>query len=179
MIEQAEFFPPSSPVPPGNTPSWFTDASWFLETERRLLESGRLTGLLELDPCGHEEAPVSRLIEARGGRVYTRERDGLREPWGDRRRVFVNPPYDAASIDRWLARLCEALATSEVIEAVALVPAWTDRVWWHDHVEPSRLSGRAHVEFIKGRLNFGWPGHPTPGPVGAMFANAVVVWAAS
>lgn len=176
MIEQAEFFPPSSPVPPGNTPSWFTSRRWFLETEARLIREGRLTGLIDLDPFGHEEAPVSRIIRDRGGLVHTRETDGLKAPWGIARRAFVNPPYAAEDVALCLERLKAALAFGSVVEAFALLPAWTDRAWWHCYVEDDRRSGRAWVEFVEGRLNFGWPGHPDPGPAGAMFANALVAW---
>lgn len=164
--------------PPGDTPSWFTDVEWFLALERRLIAEKRIPHQFNMDPFGNDEAPVSRLIRARGGVVLcgsgAPEDDGLLV---SRRGLvsFENPPYDAPTMGRFVSTIERSRATAQGL--VLLIPAWTDRGWWHDGIEPHRKAGRAEVEFIRGRLHFGWPGNPEhlEGD-GAKFPSAVVVF---
>jgi hypothetical protein len=175
-------------VPEGTTPSWFTDLGWFLTLERRLLKEGAIPRPFDLDPFAHPNAPVAQLIKGRGGDFIEPDpgawtwdpamrwhiHGGLREPWADRI-VWANPPYDAETIEMacWkMRREADNAAT-----VVALLPAWTDRAWWHEYIEPARKSGRCVVEFLKGRLTFGWPENPVHmGADSAKFANCVVRW---
>lgn len=172
-----ELFPELAPVvppPAGDTPSWFTPLGWWRELEQRLLTEGLIRRPFDLDPCGHPEAPVSREIRARGGAVFTEADDGLAQDWTGRT-VFPNPPYDAPSMERWCpafvrwAPRCRGL--------VAHVPAWVDRGWWQDWIEPLRRAGKLVVWFERGRLRYGWPGNPDGiDGDGAKFPSAIIIW---
>lgn len=87
---------------------------------------------------------------------------GLERPWGSR--VFLNPPY-GRRVDTWLHKaLAELESGTEVV--VALLPARTDTVWFHDLV----LGRAAEVRFIRGRLYF------DDGSGRAPFPSMLVVW---
>jgi hypothetical protein len=161
-------------VPPGATPSWFTDRGWFLAFEAELLREGVIPRPFDLDPFGHPLAPVSRLIRKRGGTVWTIDDDSLRRSWAGRV-VFWNPPYDSASLTLACAK---AQGERPAVDGdAALLPAWTDRGWWHDFIEPHRLSGLADVRFVRGRLCFGWPDNPEHiSADSAKFPSCTVRW---
>jgi hypothetical protein len=166
-----------SPQPKGDTPSWFTSFDYFLERERQLLAAGLLSRPFSLDPCGHDEAPVSQEILRRGGVVFTAEHDGLEQPWPAGSVPFCNPPFDAETVARFCARIRAELASGNISEAVLHVPAWTDRGWWHEHIEADRRAGRVVVWFEPGRQLYGWPGNPEGiGGDNATFPSAMVVW---
>ena len=173
MNAQAEFFPASSPVPPGDTPSWFTPKALVLGLHFK--------HRFDLDAFGHPESPASLMI---GAYFCPPVSDALREPWevqsgpGDPvrpARVFVNPPYDSVTLALAMEKSRREARRGALV--VALVPAWTDRAWWQDHVEDDRRSGAAVVQFLRGRLRFGWPGNPEGlGGDGAMFPSALITW---
>jgi phage N-6-adenine-methyltransferase len=94
---------------------------------------------------------------------YTKEQDGLRQPWAPHR-TWVNPPYDE-HLDRWLVKAYEE-AQRGATTVVMLIPARTDRAWWHEHV----MGKASEVHYVKGRLKFN--GLTTAAP----FASAVVVF---
>jgi hypothetical protein len=173
-VTALDMFPEAHrPVPTGDTPSWFTELAWFLAFEQRLLAAGLIPRPFDCDPCGHDDAPVSRLIRERAGVVYTAAQNGL---WRDLsgRVVFANPPFDAETLEAWGAFLN---AQAGAHGRAALLPAWTDRLWWHEHIEPGRKSGAIEVDFIQGRLYFGWPGNPAGvGGDSAKFPNCTAVW---
>lgn len=172
-MSQLSFIEPNSPVPAGDSPSWFTDLGTFLEIERYCLAQRFIPRPFDLDPCGHPEAPVSRLILGRGGSVYTAQDDGLTRSWSGHV-VFVNPPYDFETIHDFAKRL----AGGDAMHGRALhCPAWTDRGWWQDFIEPGRRAGLIDVRFHRGRLRYGWPGNPAGiGGDSAQFPSADVIW---
>jgi phage N-6-adenine-methyltransferase len=113
-----------------------------------------------LDACATAES-------AKCPRYFTKADDGLAQPWAGER-VWCNPEY--SNIRPWVEK-----AWSERAELVAmLLPAWTDRKWWHELVEPYRDSGKLEricgrtphsgfmfrVRFLPGRTAFGFPGNP-------------------
>ncbi len=161
-------------VPPGSTPSWFTDRGWFLGFEEELLRTRVIPRPFDLDPCGHLLSPVSQLIRSRGGTVWTIEDNGLVRSWAGRV-LFVNPPYDSETLQAWGEKW--VLEASAVDGMACLLPAWTDRGWWHDWIESHRLNGVADVRFVRGRLPFGWPDNPEHvGADSAKFASCTVRW---
>lgn len=162
-------------VPPGATPSWFTDLGWFLDFEAELLREGVIPRPFDLDPCGHAAAPVSKLIHQRGGRVWTIDDDGLKRSWRGKV-AFVNPPYDSETLEAWGRKWVDAYLNG-ADGLACLLPAWTDRAWWHDWVEPYRLDGLADVRFVRGRLAFGWPDNPEHVSAdSAKFPSCTVRW---
>lgn len=100
----------------------------------------------DLDPCsGAESTPIAP-------ERYTKEDDGLRQPWhGD---VFVNPPWssdgDASAKEQWLSK-CRAEANrDEVDSVVVLLPSDTSAGWFHEHV----LAAELVCFYGPGRLSF-------------------------
>jgi hypothetical protein len=116
---------PHAPVQ-GATDEWWTPPHVF---EALGLE-------FDLDPC----SPPGGVPWLPARRHYTREEDGLAQPWEGR--VWINPPYGKEA-GKWLLRLAEHG------DGIALVFARTDVRWWHAAV-PSASA----VCFIRGRLTF-------------------------
>lgn len=92
-------------------------------------------------------------------RYYDVTDDGLQKSW-DKERVWCNPPY-GRKIGKWV----EKAATGGASIVVALLPARTDTLWWHNWIQ-----NKAEVRFIKGRLKFG--GHKNSAP----FPSAIVIF---
>lgn len=108
---------------------------------------------------------------------YTREDDGLLQPWYGR--VWCNPPY--SDLRAWVQK-----AWNEWWEPggprliVMLVPAnRTEQAWWQDLVEPDRDSPGSclRVEFIRSRLRFDRPAAEI-GPKGDRppFGCCLLIW---
>jgi phage N-6-adenine-methyltransferase len=94
-------------------------------------------GPFELDPCATPRT-------AKAPRFFTEADDGLRLRWAPAR-TFCNPPY--SSVAEWLQQARVAAAEGSLV--VCLLPARTDRDWFHDLVLPF-----AEVRFIRGRQRF-------------------------
>jgi phage N-6-adenine-methyltransferase len=122
-----------------STPQWFFD---------RLDEEFHF----DLDPC-------ATLNTALCDDYFTKEQDGLIQRWTGRR-VFCNPPY-GDDIGMWV-RKC---ATGGAEVCVALLPARTDTLWFHNFI-----LGKAEIRWVKGRLNF------SGNKDGAPFPNMVCIW---
>ncbi len=125
---------------------WPTDPGTFAQLDGRY---GRFT----LDVCANAE-------NAKCARFYTREQNGLVQPWAGR--VWMNPPYGRA-LPAWIAKAHEAADTTADI-VCCLVPARTDTRWWHEHA----IHGE--IEFLRGRLRFGEAANAAP------FPSAVIVF---
>ena len=98
-----------------STDDWATPQEFF----DRLNEEFRFT----LDPCANEK-------NHKCDRYYTKEQDGLRQPW-DGERVFCNPPY-GRGIGDWVKKAREAAERNALV--VLLLPARTDTRWFHDWI---------------------------------------------
>lgn len=107
-----------------------------------------------LDPC-------SDGLNAKCGKFYTQEDDGLAQSWSGER-VFMNPPYGRV-IGDWVRKAYEESQKGAII--VALIPARTDTRYWHDYVMKAD-----EIRLVKGRIKFG------DGSNSAPFPSAVVVW---
>jgi len=106
-----------------------------------------------MDPCcSHENAKCPK--------YFTREEDGLCQPWAPES-VWMNPPY-GREIGKWVKKAFEESQKGALV--VCLLPSRTDTRWWHDYVV------RGQVLFIRGRLKFG--GAKTSAP----FPSALVVF---
>lgn len=128
------------------TDDWATPAAFFdrLDTEFNFT----------LDPCASVD-------NAKCGRYFTKEDDGLSQDWSGET-VFMNPPYGRA-ISNWLRKAYEE--SQEGTTVVALIPSRTDTRYWHDYVMKA-----TEIRFVKGRLKFG------DGRNSAPFPSAVVIW---
>ena len=110
-----------------------------------------------LDPCASPE-------NAKCAKFYTKEQDGLAQPWAGER-VFLNPPYGREAAN-WIAKAYFESQYAEVI--VALLPVRSDTAWFHDFVYD-----KAEIRFLRGRVNFIGP-NGTPGT--ATFPSMIVIW---
>jgi site-specific DNA-methyltransferase (adenine-specific) len=60
---------------------------------------------------------------------------------------FLNPPYSAGNIDRFMQKAYEESQKGAVV--VCLVPCATDTKWWHSYAMKAQ-----EIRFIKGRVRF-------------------------
>ncbi len=97
---------------------------------------------------------------AKTPRFWTKTEDGLAQSWAGER-CFMNPPYGRA-IAAWVRKASEAAAGGALV--VALLPARTDTIWWHEYVR------QAEVRFLRGRLRF------NSAKTGAPFPSAIVIF---
>jgi site-specific DNA-methyltransferase (adenine-specific) len=125
---------------------WETPADLFAELDRAFS--------FTLDPCATVE-------NAKCPHYFTREQNGLVQPWTGR--VFLNPPY-GRRITPWLRKAWESVQSGQVELVVCLVPSRTDTAWWHDYCE------RGERTFLPGRLRFG------NAKSGAPFPSVLVVF---
>ena len=91
---------------------------------------------------------------AKCGRYFTREHDGLKQKWGGI--VWCNPPYGKGII-QWVQKAYHEAENG--VTTVMLLPARTDTKWFHDYVLPV-----AELRFIRGRLKFGEAANNAPFP---------------
>lgn len=150
----------------------------YSPTNDRVLKFNKLVEEFQftLDPCATAES-------AKCKRFFTKEDNGLKQSWKGER-VYLNPPY--SNIGRWLQKAyMERMGGCPLV--VALLPAWTDRKWWHDHVEPYRIKKDGpELRFLKGRVVFGCPGNPEgllreeagKRRGGGKFPSVLVIWRA-
>ena len=94
---------------------------------------------------------------------YTREQDGLRQPWVGN--VWCNPPY-GRTIGSWVQKASEENAKNNNL-IVMLLPARTDTRWFHTYIykQPN-----VETRFVRGRLKFGGSKNSAP------FASMVVIF---
>jgi len=123
------------------TDQWATPTEVFAELDREFH--------FDLDPCADES-------NHKCTRFYTKEDDGLKQPWGGSR-VFCNPPY-GRSIGQWVKKAYEEGHRENTL-VVLLIPARTDTRYFHDYI-----LHRAEIRFIPGRLKFGNAKNSAPFP---------------
>lgn len=99
-------------------------------------------GVPDLDPCGHDFAPVC------AGEKYllSEGRDGLAEPWAAGV-VWCNPPFSAQL--QWLRKADHEVTVGNAKTVICLVPARTDSAFFHD-----RLVHIADIGLLRGRIKF-------------------------
>ena len=112
---------------------------------------------------------------AKCDRYYTREDDGLRQPWAGEA-VWCNPPY--SQIRPWVEKAWAEARSTRVI-AMLLPANRTEQGWWHDLVEPYRdkRGSPLTVEFIRGRPRFLRPGETEVPPNSRPpFGCCLLIW---
>jgi len=129
---------------------------------------------LDLDVCATDE-------NAKLPRYYTKEQDGLVQPWDGR--VWCNPPYGRGLIEPWVSRAANESWDGHAPIVVCLLPAWTDRRWFHewiwDRLDPcgDDEGGGCEIDvrFLPRRIKFLEPGGVQPKSTGT-FGSMVVVF---
>jgi len=128
-----------------NTDTWETPQSFFDELDREFK--------FEIDVC-------ATAINAKCGKFYTPEIDGLSQKWEGV--CWMNPPY-GRQIKAWVKKAYESFINNSAT-VVCLLPARTDTAWWHDYCM------KGEIRFIRGRLKFGGSKNSAP------FPSAVVIF---
>ena len=118
------------------SPEWYTPPH-IIEAVEEVL------GTIDLDPCSNSmENP-----NVPATRHYTQEDNGLLHPW--RGRIFLNPPFNT-EIKMWIEKLYEEWNAGHITEAIVLVYAKTETLWFNRLFMFPRC-------FIRGRLRFSKP----------------------
>jgi len=95
----------------------------------------------------------------RAERYFSVDDDGLaRRPWIGR--VFLNPPYSATLIPKFVAKLLREFRAGNVTEAVVLVNNATETAWYTALAETASL-----VCFPRGRVKFWHPDKTCAAPL--------------
>lgn len=131
-----------------NKDDWETPQSLFDELDKKYH--------FTLDPC-------SNGVNAKCGKFYTKEENGLLMTWANEV-VFCNPPY-GRDLHKWVEKCHEE---SKHAKIVLLIPARTDTRYFHEYIY-----GKAEIEFLKGRLKFEKFGKPMNS---APFPSMIVKW---
>lgn len=98
-------------------PEWYTPSE-FLDAARCVL------GGIDLDPASSDLAQEN----VKATRYYTLDDDGLSKPWHGR--VWLNPPYDADRVGKFVGKLCAGYAAGEIAAAILLVNNATETKWF-------------------------------------------------
>jgi len=99
-------------------------------------------GPFDLDPC----SPVVRPWDT-AGKHYSREHDGLTQPWEGR--VWLNPPFGREAV-KWLRKMVSHG------NGIALIPARTETAMFYECVwnvasAVCFIRGRPHFHYVDGR----------------------------
>ncbi len=92
---------------------------------------------------------ASSFINHKFTNYYTLEDNALEQEWTED--GFLNPPY--SEVRQFMQKAIQQW-NSHGIGLLILVFAKTDTAWYHDLIEPLRLSGEIVVEFQRGRISF-------------------------
>lgn len=109
----------------------------YIEAARTVL------GGIALDPASNDMAQQT----VRADKYFTVEDDGLSKHWAGT--VWMNPPYTALVINKFMDKLIAAHQSGEVPAAIALTNNNTDTSWWHKSARVATA-----ICFTAGRINF-------------------------
>ena len=130
-----------------NTELMFSSKTDLWETPQDLFDKLNNEFHFTLDVCATPE-------NAKCDSFYTKEQDGLSQPW--KGVVWCNPPY-GKQIGSWVRRGFFASISGNTV--VMLLPARTDTRWFHKYIY-----GKAEIRFIRERLKFGGSKNSAPFP---------------
>ncbi len=113
-------------------------------TPQEYLASARaVMGAIDLDPASNPMAQEN----VGADRYFTVDDDGLTQEWAGK--VWMNPPYTARVINRFIDKLVDHYEAGEVTQAIVLTNNNTDTSWFHQGANAA-----AAVCFTAGRINF-------------------------
>ena len=128
---------------------------WY--TPREYIEAARkVLGKIDLDPASSPQADAV----VRAAVHYAIDDSGLAHEW--RGRVWLNPPYAAELVGRFIVKLAIHVDAGDVSAAIVLVNNATETAWFQ-----SLLTRASALVFPRGRVRFlrpdGTPGMPLQG----------------
>ena len=118
---------------------WYTPAP-IIEAARKVMVS------IYLDPASCELA--NQTVQA--SRFYTKEQNGLVQPWAGP--LWMNPPFGKGygSLDQWVGKLLEEHAAGNVAQATILVPVSVHTPWFQSLLEIAAICfAYRRVQFIR------------------------------
>src|SRR5689334_5576614 len=118
-------------------------SDWYIPPEI-IVAAIEVMGAIDLDPYSDGKTGIPN-VPAKVH--YTLEDDGLSQPWGPKRRVFLNPPSGRGT-GKWVNKLCDEYEEGNITEGITLLRAVVDSDWWQ------RLTAYP-VCFVHRRLRFG------------------------
>ena len=136
---------------------------WY--TPPKYIEAAiKVMGGIDLDPCTSQLA--QQVVKA--ATFYTIDDDGLKQNWGGR--VWMNPPYAANTITKFVEKILAHLDNGSVTQAIMLTHNNADTAWFHKAAMRSDS-----VCFTRGRVRFydekGEGNSPTHGHVFIYFGK--------
>lgn len=131
-----------------NNAVMFSSKSAEWETPQALFDELNDEFHFTLDVCATPE-------NAKCDRYYTKEQDGLSQPWYGR--YWCNPPY-GRGIGKWIEKA--HYSTYNGTTTAMLLPARTDTKWFHNYI----VAPRHEIRFVRGRLKFGGAKNSAPFP---------------
>lgn len=116
-----------------DSPEWYTPHMVI----DRVLE---MFSSIDTDPCSnsHENPNVPARV------LYTKEDDGLAHTWQGK--TYLNPPY-GSEIGKWTNKLIADYQQGHVEEALALLPARIDTIWFHPLYDFPMCNVRGRIQF--------------------------------
>ena len=114
------------------------DCEWYTPPE--ILERVYRIMPIDLDPAS---SPQSTVLAKR---YYTKQDDGLSQPWEGN--IYLNPPYGREAA-KWIDKLVTEYKANRTQQAILLIHAKTDTRWFNQLVDWT-----AAMVCIKGRLRF-------------------------
>lgn len=126
---------------------WYTPPE-IIERARNVLD------YFDLDPASN---PVAQAT-VKATRYYSAENSGLDKPWFGR--IWLNPPYSAALIKQFAAKMVDEVFQGHVEEAVILTNNASETAWFHDFASVSSM-----ICFPRGRIKFWHPDKPPATPL--------------
>lgn len=130
-------------------PALFSSATDLWATPQDFFDKLNSEFGFTLDPCATK-------ANAKCGKYYTKEEDGLQQDWGGHV-VFCNPPY-GRELPKWVEKAYNE-SKKPGTTVVMLIPARTDTRYFHDYIYH-----KAEIRFLKGRLKFGDSKNSAPFP---------------
>ena len=121
-----------------NDPVWRSVASVIDPLQSAL-------GRFDLSPCPAEISGRVLPVEAR--QQFAEEDDPLNLPWKGKK-VILNPPF-SNDLPAWIKKAHDEYQSGTASLIAALLPAFTDRTWWHSYV-----ANKATVVFLRGLVTF-------------------------
>jgi ParB family chromosome partitioning protein len=127
---------------------WYTPGK-YIDAARAVMDG------VDLDPASSETAQQT----VRATTYYTAATDGLAHDWEGS--VWLNPPYDAVLVRRYIDKLCASIEAGSVTAAIVLVNNATETAWFQ---RLARLASA--ICFPSGRIRFLGPdGEPKRTPL--------------
>ncbi len=110
----------------------------------------KMFGEVDTDPCSnsHETPAVP------ASTLYTKEDDGLSQIWTGK--TYLNPPY-GSEISVWTDKLVAEYKRGNVEEALALLPARIDTVWFSPLYEYLMCNVKGRIQFANSPYHAPFP----------------------